>query len=120
MVLKNGRHVLTQAYSNDRSGNLRVKGIWQQNFFSCHMKQLKLLTTYFTHSFYLIWFRRYFISKFAHVRHLGYAYPHWICMTSQAGENCFRYSTFLVFFTMLNLVSQFIIIYVQVMYNAYH
>ena len=52
------------------------KGILQQKFLSFHMKEhLKLCNNVFTHTFYLILFRRYFISKFAHVRHLGYAYP---------------------------------------------
>ena len=56
--------------------NHTIKGIWQQNFLSSYMKEhLKLyVITYFTHTLYLTLFRRYFISKFAHVRHLGYAY----------------------------------------------
>ncbi len=56
--------------------NHTIKGIWQQNFLSSYVKEhLKLyVITYFTHTLYFTLFRRYFISEFAHVRHLGYAY----------------------------------------------
>ncbi len=56
--------------------NHTIKGIWQQNFLSSCMKEhLKLyVITYFKHTLYFTLFRRYFISEFAHVRHLGYAY----------------------------------------------